>query len=254
MTVSSVGALSPTVVKLQNNRRPQGATLQKFSAISNCCRPQGATLQKFSAISNCCRPQGATLPSIHGTSDADRGTGNMKRRDKGTRRWGDKGTRRWGEAGRQMGRSAGREIGRSADGQFGGLTVSSVRALSPTVVKLQNSRRPQGATLQKFWQFQTSAHWRARLLPSRNFGSSAIRQFGKSAGQDVGRKNFGSPEVRPPERKNSSAHKDVCPPKSRIFIATKVALTANFVFHANFFGCSGEQLSKSQISPTLLST
>ncbi len=33
--IGSVGVLSPTVVKLQNNRRPQGATLQKFSAISN---------------------------------------------------------------------------------------------------------------------------------------------------------------------------------------------------------------------------
>ena len=38
LTVGSVGALSPTAVKLQNNRRPQGATLQKFSAISNCRR------------------------------------------------------------------------------------------------------------------------------------------------------------------------------------------------------------------------
>ncbi len=31
-------------------------------------------------------------------------------------------------------------------------------------------------------------HWRARLLPSRDFGSSAIRQVGRSAGQYVVRK------------------------------------------------------------------
>ncbi len=53
-------------------------------------------------------------------------------------------------AGRQFGKSASRQVGKSAGGQFGGLTVGSVGALSPTVVKLQNNRHPQGATLQKF--------------------------------------------------------------------------------------------------------
>ncbi|MFN4179335.1 MAG: hypothetical protein ACK4I8_03405 [Armatimonadota bacterium] len=56
-----------------------------------------------------------------------------------------------------------------------------------------------------------SVNWRARLLPSRNFGKSASRQVGKSAGRQVGRK-FGSPEVHPPERKNPSAHLEVRPP------------------------------------------
>ena len=120
--ISSVGGLSPTAFKFQNDRRLQGATLQKFLAVSNCHRPQGATLQgfwsfqttvahrgqrykvlvfsndrrpqgatlqKFSAVSNSRCLQGATLPSIHGMVDAGRGTG-----------------------------SGNRQIGRSADGQM----------------------------------------------------------------------------------------------------------------------------------------
>ena len=105
--------------------------------------------------------------------------------------------------------SASREVGKSAGGKFGGLTVGSVGALSPTVVKLQNSRRPQGATLQKFLQFQTSVHWRVRLLPSRNFGRSGnwrVRMLAEKISAHL--------EVRPPERKNFSAHKDVRPPES----------------------------------------
>ncbi len=138
LTVGIVGALSPTVVKLQNCRRPQGATLQKFWRFQTSAHWRARL-----------------LPS------------------------------------RNFGRSAIRQIGKSADGQFGGLTVGIVGALSPTVVKLQNNRHPQGATLQKFWQFQTSVHWRARLLPSRDFGSSANRQVGRSGCRQVGRWTIG---------------------------------------------------------------
>ncbi len=51
---------------------------------------------------------------------------------------------------RDFGKSAGRQIGRWADGQSAGRKIGSVWAMSLTVIKLQNSRRPQGATLQKF--------------------------------------------------------------------------------------------------------
>ncbi len=112
-------------------------------------------------------------------------------------------------------------------------------------------------------------YWRARLLPSRNFGKSAIRQIGRSVCRQ---KNFSAhKDVRPPERKffpltggrgscravisagrqvGSSADRqigksgfrqknfgspNVRPPKSRTFVAVKVAPTVNFVFRAKLF-------------------
>ena len=155
------------------------------------------------------------------------------------------------------------QVGKSADGQMdksADRRIGSVGALSPTVVKLQNSRRPQGATLQKFWQFQTVvAHKGRRYKNFRQFQTSvtckgrryiqfgvtgrrswdgehettrqrdeemgrsrsADGQVSKSAGQDIGRKIFGSPEVRPLERKNSSAHLGVRPPEWKNFSAHK---------------------------------
>jgi hypothetical protein len=72
------------------------------------------------------------------------------------------------------------------------------------------------------------------------------------------KKPFGSQGCSPSKTENPSAHKDVSHPerkkflwlawkfalpKNCIFVVTKVAPTVNFVFHAKFFGCSGEQPS-----------
>ena len=57
-----------------------------------------------------------------------------------------------------------------------------------------------------------SAHWRTRLLPSRNFGKSADRQVSMSAG-----KKFWFTKGSPSNNENFSAHKDVRPPKRKFF-------------------------------------
>ena len=64
------------------------------------------------------------------------------------------------------------QVGKSADGQMdksADRRIGSVGALSPTVVKLQNSRRLQGATLQEFRRFQTSVACKGRRY--KNFGN-----------------------------------------------------------------------------------
>ncbi len=124
---------------------------------------------------------------------------------------------------RDFGRLASRQVGKLAGGKFGGLTVGSVGALSPTVVKLQNNRRPQGATL-------PSIHGTGDAGRGTGSGKLVGRQVDRSANRWV---------VMLAEK--SRLTRMFALQKSLMFVATKVAPTANFVFHANFFGCSGEQ-------------
>ncbi len=108
-------------------------------------------------------------------------------------------------ASRQIGKLAGGQIGNSADGQIGKLAgwqigelanrkIGSVGALSPTVVKLQNNRHLQVATLQQFWRFQTTVAYKWRRYYSggaRDVGcdsenrQSANRQLGRSGSQGL---------------------------------------------------------------------
>ena len=88
---------------------------------------------------------------------------------------------------RDFGNSAIRQIGKSAGGQFGGLTVGSVGACLRRSLNFKTAVAHKGRRYKNFRRFQTSAHWRARLLPSRDFGNSANRQVGRWAGQQIGR-------------------------------------------------------------------
>ncbi len=106
-----------------------------------------------------------------------------------------------------------------------------------------------------------SAHWRARLLPSRDFGRSADRQFGKSAGGKFGGLTVGSVGACPRRSlnfKTTVAHKgrryknfgNFKPPSPTRF--RQVGKLAGQDVGRKFFGSLGSSPSRGSSTPKIL--